>query len=391
MHKLSFNRTNGNVPKSLAGKDHISGLLYYLGAGEVPDEFKENGPIQLVSSIETAEKLGIKTGATAWNVRNLHYQLSEIFRINSGVTLYVGLFAKPTGANPFIEIKQMQNFAGGDIRQIGVWNGLTPLNKADLTTLQGIGKALEDEDAPISSILYAPQIKDVTKMATDSAGENKCRVSVVIGQDGAGRAAELHADSQRGDSSVSGLGIVLGLVSAASVHECIGWVQKFPTGVSLPAFGDGKLLRSLDKGDVEKLDNARYIFFRTYSGLAGSFVNDSHNMDSATSDYNTIELVRTMDKAVRGIRTYLLPELGSPLYVDPETGKLSPATVKHLETVANKQLEDMTKAGELSGFVVEIDPDQNVASTSTVEFVIKNVAVGVLRKGVVKIGYARNV
>jgi len=49
------------------------------------------------------------------------------------------------------------------------------------------------------------------------------------------------------------------------------------------------------------------------------------------------------------------------------------------------------KAGELSGCAVEIDPDQNVLASSTVEFVIKNVAVGVFRKGIVKIGWAQSV
>lgn len=390
MNNLTFSRTNGNVPKSLAGKDHISGLLYYLGTDELPAGFSADNRIQLVSTIEKAEELGITADAKAWNIRNLHYQLSQIFRLNSGVTLYVGLFATPSGAYTFAEIKQMQNFAGGDIRQIGVWNGAATLTATDLTTLQGIGDTLESEDVPLS-IVYAPKVIAPATMPTSLAGENKCRVSVVIGQDGEGVAATLHADKDRNGASVSGLGVVLGLMSAASVHESIGWVQKFPTGVVLPAFGDGTLFRSLDKGVIEALDNARYIFFRTFSGLSGSYVNDSHNMDAVISDYNAIELVRTMDKAVRGIRTYLLPELGSPLYVDPETGQLSPETVKHLETVAGKQLEDMEKAGELSGYSVEIDPDQNVASMSTVEFVIKNVAVGVFRKGNVKIGYNKNI
>lgn len=390
MNNLKFIRTNGNVPKSLAGKDHISGLVYYLGADELPAGFSAADRIQLVSTIEKAEELGITADAEKWNIRNLHYQLSQIFRINNGITLYVGLFTKPTGAYTFAEVKQMQNFAGGDIRQIGVWNGSATLSASDLTTLQGVGSALESEDVPLS-LAYAPKVVAPASMPMNLAGENKCRVSVVIGQDGEGVAATLHADASRGGATVSGLGVVLGLMSLASVHESIGWVQKFPTGIALPAFGDGTLYRSLDKGVIEALDNARYLFFGTYSGLSGSYMNDSHNMDSAISDYCTIELVRTMDKAVRGVRTYLLPELGSPLYVDPETGQLSPETVKHLETVGNKQLEDMKKAGELSGYVVEIDPDQNVASTSTVEFVIKNVAVAVFRKGRIKIGYYESV
>ena len=389
MNKLTFTRTNGNVPKTLAGKDHISGLLYYIGADELPEGFSATNRIQLVSSIETAEKLGIKANADAWNIRNLHHQLSQIFRINNGITLYVGLFTKPTGNFTFTEIKQMQNFAGGDIRQIAVWNGTQALVATDVTTLQGVATALENEDVPLS-IIYAPKVTNVSGLPS-LAGSNQKNVSVVIGQDGEGVAGELHSATDRNGATVSGVGIVLGLVSLAKVNESIAWVQKFPTGVALPAFGDGSLYRTYDSGVIEALDDKRYLFFLTYSGLNGSFMNDSHNLDAATSDYNAIELVRTMDKAVRGVRTYLLPELGSPLYIDPKTGALAPETVKHLETVANYQLADMQMAGELSGWAVEIDPDQNVLASSTVEFVIKNVAVGVFRKGVVKIGWAQSV
>lgn len=45
------------------------------------------------------------------------------------------------------------------------------------------------------------------------------------------------------------------------------------------------------------------------------------------------------------------------------------------------------KAGELSGYKAEIDPDQNVISTSQVEVIIKNVPTGTMRKVNVKIGF----
>ena len=50
----------------------------------------------------------------------------------------------------------------------------------------------------------------------------------------------------------------------------------------------------------------------------------------------------------------------------------------------------MEKAGELSGYEASIDPEQDVLSTSTVEVVIKNVPVGVIRKMKVKIGYVKS-
>jgi hypothetical protein len=98
-----------------------------------------------------------------------------------------------------------------------------------------------------------------------------------------------------------------------------------------------------------------------------------------------------MDKAVRGVRTYIVPELGGNVYVDSESGKLESYSVSHLETVANHALEDMERAGELSGYKAEIDPEQDVASTSRIDIVIKNVASPVIRHINIKIGFSKTV
>lgn len=388
---LKIERQNGNVPKSLAGEDHITGLVVYLAASEIPESFKTER-VQALSTIDGAEAAGITADAESWGVRVLHYHLSEIYRINPAVSLYVGIFDKPQDAYTFAEIKTVQNFASGRIRQIGVWCGDRTLGEGDdLTTLQGVADQLAEEASELS-VVYAPKVASVKQLATNLAGGNKCRISVVIGQAGSGTGAELYKDkANSAKSSVSGLGVVLGLISRAKVHQCIAWVKEFPTGVSVPAFGDGTLLRDLDKALVEQLDTARYLFFVTQQGQSGSYMNDSHTMDSAISDYASIESVRTMDKGVRGVRTYLIPELGGNVYVDAETGKLASYTVAYLETVAGLALEDMEKAGELSGYKAEIDPDQNVAATSTVDIVIKKVAVPVMRHVRIKIGYATTV
>lgn len=389
---LSVIRENGNVSKSLPGQDHITGLVAYMAAAEIPASFKTDS-IQALSTLDAAESAGITADAGGWSVRVLHYQLSELFRLNPAVSLYVAIFEKPQGATQtFAEIKTVQNFAAGSIRQIGVWCGDRALSADDLTALQGVADALALEEAELS-VIYAPKVASVKSMPVNLAGENKCRVSVLIGQAGSGTAAELYADkANTAKASVSGLGVVLGLLSRAKVHQSIAWIKEFPTGVSLPAFGDGTLVRDLDKAVLEILDTTgRYLFFMTHTGLAGSYMNDSHTMDSGISDYAAIESVRTMDKAVRGIRSYMKPELGGNVYVDASTGQLAAYTVAHLETVANQALEAMERAGELSGYKVEIDPAQDVASTSVVEIVIKNVAVPVMRHVKIKIGFAKAV
>ena len=390
MQSVKIERTNGNIPRSLAGEDHISGLLFY--SSKLPSGFAETDRIKAISSIETAEKLGITSDADAdWDIRVLYYQLRSIFNRNPAISLYVGIY-KPNGTPTFSEIKTMQNYTGGKLRQIGVWDGATALDPANLIALQAIRTTLEAQDKPLS-IGYAPKIAAVSGLPTDLAGANKCGVSVIIGQDGAGTAHELYtaSDNATSKNSVSGIGEWLGIVSAAAVHQSIAWVEKFPTGVAVPAFGDGTLLRDLDTAVVESLDAARYIFFTSYSGLAGVYFNDSHTMDAPTSDYAYIENVRTMDKACRNVRTYVLPKLGRPLKVEASTGKLEAYVVEDLQLTANKALEDMEKAGELSGYKVVIDPNQNVLSTSQVEMVIKQVPVGVMRKLSIKIGFAASV
>ena len=391
MQDITFVRTNGNIPKTIAGQDHISGFLAYVTT--LPSGFSETNRIQACSSIETAEKLGITSDeGTEWEIRVLHYHLNHIFRLNPGVSLYVGLFAKSTGENyTFSEIKTLQNYAGGSLRQVAVWCGHKELAAADLTALQGMATTLQEADRPLS-ILYAPKVASVTELETTLAGAGKCNVSVVIGQDGQGIAADLYTAEANADKvSVSGIGIALGILSKAAVHQSIAWVEKFPTGIELPAFGDGTLLRDLDTAIIESLDTARYLFFVTYDGFTDAYFNDSHTMDDATSDYAMIENVRTMDKAVRGIRKALLPKLGGSLYVDSDTGQLATYEVEYLTTIAGQPLENMQKAGELSGLSVEIDPEQDVLSTSALEIVIKQVPVGVLRRIRCKIGFSKSV
>lgn len=384
---LTIVRQNGNVPKSQNGQDHVSGFVAYLLEADIPAAFKAE-PVQAVSTIDKAEELGITADATAWSVKMLHYQLEEVFRINPSITLYMGLFSKPESMT-FQEMKTVQNYAEGAIRQMAIWNGDTAPTADNIVKLEAVADSLDTENAPFST-LYAPLVSNYKNLPNNLATNNP-RVSVVIAQAGSGTGAELYkSKDNKTKATVSAIGVALGTLSKAAVHQCIAWVKNFPSGISMPALGDGTLVRTIDKGELEKLDTNRYLFLNNVVGVAGSYWNDSHTMDSPTSDYAAIESVRTMDKAVRGIRTYLTPELGGNVYIDPDTGKLQSYTVSHLETTANIPLEEMEKAGELSGYKAEIDAEQDVLSTSAIEVTIKNVPVGVVRKFKVKIGFVKS-
>ena len=195
---LTIKRENGNVPKTLAGEDHITGFIAYLAASELPDSFKTEH-VQTLSTIDKAEEAGITSDAASWMVRMLHYQLSETFRLNPAISLYVGLFEKPqSDSYTFAEIKTVQNYSGGRVRQIGVWCGDRALSEDDLVAIQGQADTLEAQGAELS-VVYAPKVVSVKTISTSLAGGGKCRVSVLIGQAGSGRAVQGQGECEQGE------------------------------------------------------------------------------------------------------------------------------------------------------------------------------------------------
>lgn len=153
MNSLEIKRQNGNVPKSLPGQDHVSGMIFYVTSADIPDGFATEA-VQAVSTIDAAEALGITADAEKWAVKVMHYQLSEIFRINPGITLYVGIFTKPE-THTFAELATVQNYADGAIRQFGIWDGLTQLTAENVALIQAKADALDLNNAPVS-VGYAP-------------------------------------------------------------------------------------------------------------------------------------------------------------------------------------------------------------------------------------------
>lgn len=369
---LTFGTANGNL-KGFdtvgASNDHIRKFNYVEQLEDAGIVWKEKGTGTLTQEEQAKNAL--------------YYHISEFFRMNPQGTLYVMI--KNAAANVAAgDLSILQNYAEGTIRQCGIFDqNTTPIA---VNSLQTELTALEENHKPMSVVLTYNGANIATSTLTSSslATAGKCNVSVLIGCDG-----DVTLAGNLCDYATYGcIGTCIGAISKASVNECIAWVQKFPLGLNAPALFNGNLIKNIAQGDIETLNTNHYIFVITHVGDADNYFNDSHTCDVDTSDYAFIENVRTIDKACRGVRANLLPYLNSPLKVDAETGKLDAPTVAFLETTAGKALEDMEKAGELSGYRAEIDPEQDVLATSQVEVVIRNVPMGVMRKVNVKIGFA---
>lgn len=386
---------------------------------------KERESLALQGADDILESYHTKSGINA-----LVYHVSEFFRMNTNGTLYVGIVDAETdtptqgeigwsvtfGIEDNIEsscITAMQNYAEGKIRQVGI---LTP-SLANLANYQTEATNLERNHMPLSIVVTATgfvsevsvaqgnnnewrpihitessvadmELSELRSSANSMVGNGHSNVSVLIGCD-----LDETLGAKLGTYQYYGcIGTCLGAISKAAVNECIAWVQKFPLGLKEPGLISGESINTgVSTADQNDLNANHLIFVRTHVGVTDCYFNDSWTLDLDTSDYAYIESVRTIDKACRGVRANLLPYLNSPLKVDAETGKLAQSTVAFLQTTAGRALEDMEKADELSGYVVEIDPEQNVISTSMLQVVIKQVPTGVMRNVNIKIGYTTSI
>ncbi len=359
----------------------------------------------------------------------LHYHISEYFREQPKGVNFVGIFAQ--GTYDATEVETIQNFAQGEIRQLGIYLSHEVFASSQLTSTQGFLDTLQTQNKPLSVVFHSDLSSATLSTLPDLTTLSNERVSMLIGEEGdfhqlayvntkaylsgekvifqgkayiskanttgnapwdGGNWTELRENLKAiSGFSIGTMGATLGDVSFAKVNESIAFVGKFNvvsgTGLDEVAFATGDLFKNISVNLKDSLNDFHYIFLRKLDGISGTFNSDSFTAISATSDFATIENNRTMDKAIRNIRTNVLPLLNSPLFVNKD-GTLREDTISLFRNDTDKALVNMLVADEISERKVTIDPSQNVLSSSILNIGILIVPVGVGREIIFNIGFA---
>lgn len=385
MHRLEIKRENGGLVRRMTANDGVVALLFYVpeasksAIAEATGSKWAEGDIVRMASKTDVESSGLAT-LTDWHARMIKMHLERVYKQNGYADLYVGVYADGAHST-YSEVEAMQRYAGGEIRVMGIWEGGVAPSATIVKALQAVADKLEGEQMPLS-IVWSCGGSLATYKSTNMRAAGQKNVSVVVAQDG--------DDGLYGDSANSEnpgiVGLVVGMLSKAPVNESVSWVERYPTGIETPCLGDGTPMREVALADAKDMDKNGYIFLTLYPGIAGSYLSDTHTMDEATSDYAHIEDERTMDKAVRGVYAELVRALGGKVYADAE-GRLREDSRAMIEDKASATIEAMERAGELSGYSVEVSGD-SVLSDGVVKVVIKCQPTGVVRVISVSIGYA---
>lgn len=316
----------------------------------------------------------------------LYYHISEFFRMQPKGKLYVGIYGT-ADATTFASVTLMQNYALGEIKQIGIYQKTTAFATSQVTTLQAILTANENNYKPLVAVYQADfqGTADITAL-TSVRLLNAPEVSVTVGQDGAAKGFKLWKATGK---TIGCMGTTLGTISLSKVSDDIAWVGAYNianTEFDTLAFANGQLFNAVTDSGRDNVDLYGYIFLKKHVGISGSYFTSSATCVPVTSDYAYIPNNRTILKAIANVRAYLLPQLASPLKVNSD-GTLTEDMISFYETLGQRALDVMVRDSELSAFNIIINPAQNVVSTSNLVVAIELLPIGAARTITVNIGF----
>ena len=373
LNDVVITKLSGGLGRRNPEQDMVSGLLF---DGVATTKLALN-KIERLASLEDAEALGI-TADYDVSGQSVFYQIQQFFRMNPSGDLYI----MATTATSYEEIAgkamDMQEKANGNIRQMAViYSGATTFAQTQAAVLKAQTEAdLAYKDyMPFEIILEG---KGFTVDAPSLEGSDAENVSVVIAMD---------VEKARTYKNTAAVGLALGAISKAKVSENIAWIEKFNLtgeGFAKAGFVGGEEIKTL--GTLGDLNEKRFIFARTHTGLPGVYFNDSATCTTGTSDFAYVENNRTINKATRLLRTALLPKLASPVLVDID-GKLPQSVSKSFEGLCRSALEGMVANQEVSAFDVYVDPKQNILATSELKVKAEITPIGTARKIMVDLGF----
>ena len=331
------------------GADAITGLLA-TGVAVAANAANGISGIALgqtvkLTSLTDAEAYGINESYDSTNSLSVYRHISEFYRMFPNGTLYLMLYSGDMEA-AFAEqyARKLIIDANGEIRILGIAN--TPaaateehLNgfPADVFGSIQLGQQLYDwafsTFRPCQIILEgrdfnapnAASALDLRNITISNQVLEAFKVSVCIAQDWK-FADGLDAIRKK----MADLGTMLGSLAKKAVNENIGEVEG---GNLVDSTNNKWLVAGLSNhqtiagwdSQLEALDSKGYIFAISYTGIAGYYWNNDHTCTPIKKDKDgyfneyTISYGRVHDKAVRDMRTCLLPKVKSTQPVDPDT------------------------------------------------------------------------
>lgn len=371
---------NGNVGSVSLSDDGVAALL--LTGAAVENKFALNTHYVL-SGTSGLATLGITeaNNPLIWKDVNAFYT-----EAGDGAELHILAVSEATTLTQMVAaaadspIHKLLDPAAGRIRLVGL-NRTLPANyeatmngcvdgdvQTAVAAAQAIAESYLGKIAPVC--IMVPAMKwsgSMTSIYQPREGSQNM-VSVILASDG-----------KVGTTQSAAMGMILGRAAKVPVNVSIGRVKDGAICASGAGFlMDGTTPES-HYADWNALHDAGYIFFRTYIGKGGYYLNDDATATATTDDYCRLCLTRVIQKAVVICYKCYIDEILDNIDVDPETGKIPTAMAKYYESLLAKNINSGME-GEMSGFNASIDPDQDLITTGKMDVMARITPTALLRE-----------
>jgi len=421
--------TDGNMPSvATSSTENVCGLIIdtsdFGGIQEALTESTEaqttyaDGNVVELNSLTDLTDTGITSGVMSGLP---YYHVKTFFALaGSGARLFLAFGDFSTDTELTI-ISKMQYASGGIIYQIGVWTtnalcdssyniisgGILSKCQSQAEVIGGkVGVTNYEGNSPAVVLVQAPLISaeecDYT-LLPDISTLGMEKVACLLGQAATEevREVQLELHSHTGNYPVTGcIGAALGVLAQAPANKSIGWTGAYNLAavIAQADLGFGKLTTEgdtwaadADFTSIKKLTYQQrntclhkkgYIFPTNYDGIENAtFFSCDQTLD-CQSDYRSLARCRVMFKSRRAVRAALLPWVNDDWNVDAKTGCLATADIQMikntvLEAIDKNMKEPVSKASQISGRAVFIDPDQNILENDALEISYRLVPKGV--------------
>ena len=375
---------NGALGRVATTDDGVAGMV--LTGKAVPDKLELNR-VYLFSGTRDLTTHGI----TEEENPLLYKEVVAFYeQAGDGSELYVLVVSEATtltqmcGVEDGSPLKKLVDYAAGRIRLVGI-NKLPPA-EYEADTAQGIDGDVITAMAIAQNVAAVYQEKiNPFRMLLPAIGWTGSTENLFKPREGSYNRVGLvlAADKIIGEIASPAVGRVLGRAAKIAVNYSIARVKD--GAIAATGFlADGKTPEE-HAGMLDALHDAGYIFYRTFVGKNGYYLNDDCMAAPMTDDYSNLNLGRVIDKAIVTAYGAYVDEIQDSIEVD-SNGQLPQYLCSYFEgKIENAVAASMQE--EISGFECYIDPKQNILSTGRMKIICKITPKGTLKEIVVVLGF----
>ena len=375
---------NGALGRVATTNDGVAGLIV---TGKAVAEKLDLNKVYLFSGTRDLTTHGITEEGNPL----LYKEITAFYeQAGDGAELYVLVVSEATTLTQMCSVedgsplKKLIDYAAGRIRLVGI-NKLPP-GEYEADTAQGIdgdvitavaaaqniAEAYQDKINPFRLLLPAILWNGSTESLFKPREGSYNRVGLILA-----------ADKIIGKTASPAVAQVLGRAAKIAVNYSIARVKDGTIAAS-GFLADGKTPEA-HAGMLDALHDAGYIFYRTFIGKNGYYLNDDCMAAPLTDDYSNLNLGRVIDKAIVIAYGAYVDEIQDSIEVD-DNGQLPQYLCSYFEgNMENAVAANMQE--EISDFECFIDPEQNILSTGVMNVNCKIVPKGILKEINVTLGF----